>query len=112
MGIAGFSHDFGTIQGKHSIVAEVLDSFSAVKVSSVEIFKLVLGLAFPILAHIPTQRKNLFTKFRSNAEEISKRLFERTRKEKEGDAANKQDRSVMGLLSMFDLSIYPMSRWP
>ena len=106
MGIAGFSHDFGTIQGKHSIIAEVLDSFSMIKMSSVETFKLVLGLAFPILIHIPTQRKNLFKKFRYKTEEISKGLVERNRKEKEGDVENKQDRSIIRLLSMFYSFVY------
>ncbi|KIM86964.1 hypothetical protein PILCRDRAFT_815408 [Piloderma croceum F 1598] len=111
LGIAGFSHDFGTIQGKHSVIAEVLDSFSMIKMSSVETFKLVLGLAFPILTHIPTQRKNLFKKFRYKTEEISKGLVERTRKEKEGDVENKQDRSVIRLLikSSSDSLEHPMS---
>ena len=109
MGIAGFSHDFGTIQGKHSVIAEVLDSFSAVKLSSVETFKLVLSLAFPILTHIPTQRKNLLKKFRYKTDEISKGLFEKTRKEKAGDVENKQDRSVIGLLSMFNSFVYQVT---
>jgi hypothetical protein len=107
LGIAGFSHDFRAIQGQHSIVAQVLDSLSTIKLSSVEIFKLVLGFAFPILTHIPTQRKSLLRKFKRNAEEISKVLFERTRKEKEGDVEKKQDRSVIGVLSMFDFIHLP-----
>jgi hypothetical protein len=108
LGIAGFSHDFGTIQGKHSIIAEVLDTFGGVNFSFVDIFKLVLGLAFPFLTHIPTRRKNLQMKFRYKAEEISRGLLERTKKEKEGNVENKRDRSVIELLSMFD---YSFTRW-
>jgi hypothetical protein len=60
------------------------------KLSSVETFKLDLGLAFPILTHIPTQRFNLFKKFRLTSEEISKGLLERTRNEKEGDVEEQE----------------------
>jgi len=84
------------------MVAEVLDSFGVLKLTFVDIFKLVLGLAFPIVVLMPSQRFNLLLKFRSSAEEIERELLERTRKEKEGDVENKKDHSVMGLLSMFD----------
>jgi hypothetical protein len=105
LGIAGFSHDFGTLQGKYSVVAEVLDSFGALKLSFVDIFKMMFSPVFPILTTIPTPRFNLFKKFKLTSKQISRELLERTRNEKKGDVEDKKDHSVMGLLSTFDPSI-------
>ncbi|KDQ50960.1 hypothetical protein JAAARDRAFT_707172 [Jaapia argillacea MUCL 33604] len=41
--IARFSHDFGSLGGNHSIVADVLDSFSKIKLSVIEILSLILA---------------------------------------------------------------------
>lgn len=111
LGIAGFSHDFGTLQGKYSVVAEVLDSFGAIKLTFVDIFKLIFSPAFPILTTIPTPRFNLFKKFKLTSKEISRELLERTRKEKGGDIEDKKDHSVIGLLirASNDNSEHPMS---
>jgi hypothetical protein len=59
----------------------------------------------PFLAYIPSPRSILEQKFNSTAEDISKGLLEKTRKEKEGMVEGKGDYSVMGRLSMF--LIYP-----
>jgi hypothetical protein len=104
LGIAGFSHDFGTLRGKYSVVAEVLDSFGGRKLTFVDTLKLVLSLAFPFLINIPTERFNLFKRFKSTAKEISQELLQRTRKEKKEDLEDKKDHSVIGLLSMFSPS--------
>jgi hypothetical protein len=100
VGVAGFSHDFGTLQGKHSTIAEVFDSFGKLKPTFFQIMIFVLSVAFPIFARTPSPRKTLVKKFKLTTEEISRELLERTRKEKEGTAEGKGDQSIIGLLSM------------
>jgi hypothetical protein len=106
IGIAGFSHDFGTLQGNHSAIAEVFESFVMLKHTLFQIVVFILSTAFPILMRTPGPRRNLVQKFSSNAENISRQLLETTRKEKEGAGEGQRDHSVIGLLSMFDLISY------
>jgi len=101
IGIAGFSHDFGTLQGKHSIIAEVFDSLGKHKPTFFQIITFLLGPAFPILNRIPSPRRTLEKKFKLTADGISKDLLQRTRQEKEGAIEGKRDNSVIGTLSVF-----------
>jgi hypothetical protein len=96
--MAGFSHDFGTLRGKRSAIVEVFDSFSKLKFTIFDILIFILMESFPILARTPSPRNVLELKFNSTAEQISKELLERTRKEKEGTVHGKGDHSVMGRL--------------
>jgi hypothetical protein len=84
IGIAGFSHDFGTLRGKGSAIADVFDFFSQLKLRFYEIVIFGLCGIFPILAHIPSPRRVLERKFSLTAEGISRELLDKTRKEKEG----------------------------
>jgi hypothetical protein len=97
VGIAGFSHDFGTLHGKNSAIADVFDSIVKHKPTFFQTMIFIMGAAFPILAHTPSTRKRIIQKFRLTAEEISRELLERTRK---NTAEIKGDHSVIGLLSM------------
>jgi hypothetical protein len=100
VGIAGFSHDFGTLQGKRALTAEIFESFSKIKPTLFQIAIYMLGAVSPLLARLPSPARALENQFKSTTEEISRDLFERTRKEKEGAAEGKRDDSVMGLLSI------------
>ena len=104
IGIAGFSHDFGTLQGNNSAIAEVFESFGILKQTFFQIVLFILSAVFPILILTPSPRRNLVQKFSSNAEDISRQLLETTRKEKDGADEDQRDHSLIGLLSMFDLS--------
>jgi hypothetical protein len=97
IGIAGFSHDFGTLRGNSSAIAEVFDSIGRLKPSILHIIVVALGAALPVLARARTPRNSLLRKFKLNAEEIARELLERTAKEK-GATDGKKDESVMGLL--------------
>ena len=101
IGIAGFSHDFGALRGKGSVIADVFNSFSRLKPTLSQKLAFVLGGMFPFLAYLPSPRRVLERKFNSTAEGISRELLEKTRKEKEGTVEGKGDYSVMGRLSMF-----------
>jgi len=80
--IAGFSHDFRTLKGKYSVVADVLDSLGGLKPTFVNTFKLIFSPAFSVLTIMPTP---IFKKFKLNVKEISRELLERIRQEKRGD---------------------------
>lgn len=100
IGIAGFSHNFGTLEGKRSTIAQVFEEFGKLKPSFLGMAAFILGAKFPILAHAPTERRRLVHLFRDTSEVISKELLARTRKEKEGAiTGGKADHSVIGLLS-------------
>ncbi|KIM79200.1 hypothetical protein PILCRDRAFT_10611 [Piloderma croceum F 1598] len=97
VGIGGFSHDFGTLRGECSTIAEIFDSFGKLKPTVLQILLLVLSTAFPVLTHLRPS-KSLVRKFKLAAEEISMELLQKARKEKEGIVEGKEDHSIIGLL--------------
>jgi hypothetical protein len=101
LGIAGFSHDFGTLLGKHSKIAEVIESFGMLKQTGFQLILLMLSTPFPFLARTPSPENILWKKFRSKADEISMELLERTKQEQNGNVQSKRDNSVIELLSTY-----------
>uniref|UniRef100_P9WEI2 Cytochrome P450 monooxygenase claW n=1 Tax=Ampulloclitocybe clavipes TaxID=56467 RepID=CLAW_AMPCV len=100
IGIAGFSHDFGSIQGKPSAVLDVFDSFSNVQPDATTTLMFTLAATFPIMLNIPNNRNALFTKLHQTILEISDELLESTRKEEEGKAGGGRGdaKSIIGSL--------------
>ncbi|KAG8214369.1 cytochrome P450 [Butyriboletus roseoflavus] len=100
IGLAGFSHNFGALQGKNAHVTEVLDTFNASPRSkAAETAFLLIVLAFPFLADVPMLRSRLIQKLNVAMEEISNVLLSRTQKELEmGVVGGKEERSIIGLL--------------
>lgn len=85
----------------------MFDAFGTLKPSLAQVFVVILGTAFPILARAPTKRRKLVKKFVSDAEKISRELLRKTRLEKEGNGAEAMsDKSVIGHLSAH-LRSYP-----
>ena len=101
IGLAGFSHNFGALEGKHTSVTEIFDTFGASpRSSAVNKGLILLALVFPFLTRIPTRRVNLLKKLTVAMDEISNVLLARTRKELEvGVIGGKEERSIIGLLS-------------
>ena len=99
MGLAGFSHDFGALDGKHDSITAVFDSLSASNVSATHIALGLLAQAFPILVDIPTARTRLLWKMNSVMKEISNNLLARTKNELEKGVVTEGETSVIGLLS-------------
>lgn len=103
IGIAGFSHNFQTLEGKHSAIGEVFNAMGNAKPSPMHLAIFILSGVFPsfakVLMSIPTARQALVAKFSDVAEKISGELLERTRKEKEMVEEGKGDHSIIGLLS-------------
>ncbi|KAG6375302.1 hypothetical protein JVT61DRAFT_3527 [Boletus reticuloceps] len=59
IGLAGFSHNFGALQGKQSSVAGFFGAFAT---TTFDIGHILLGQVFPLLVHLPTPRARLFQK--------------------------------------------------
>ncbi|OSX60761.1 hypothetical protein POSPLADRAFT_1075248 [Postia placenta MAD-698-R-SB12] len=98
IGIAGFSHDFGTLHGKHSTVAETFDSFSSLKPTLIGVAVFIVGLAFPrVMMRIPTAFRMLVKQLNASMSEVADDLLANTRKESEGED-KAEDKSIIGLL--------------
>ncbi|KAG2039475.1 cytochrome P450 [Suillus americanus] len=83
IGIAGFSHDFGSLDGKRASVTDVFDTF-----------------AFPIIMKMPTKRTNLLKKLGVTMGKISDELLIRSCREKDVSMSGKdEEKSIIGLLS-------------
>jgi hypothetical protein len=102
IGIAGFSHDFGSLDGKHASVTEVFDTFgNNPQASAVNQVFLMLASAFPIIAKIPTKRTTLARKLNVTMGEISNDLLIRSRREEDVNMKEaEEEKSIIGLLSM------------
>ncbi|KAH7923529.1 cytochrome P450 [Leucogyrophana mollusca] len=99
IGIAGFSHDFGSLDGKHADVTEVFDSFSSAKPSPLFAVFLLLAPVLPWLVKLPNPRTQLVRKLNASMGAISNQLLARTRKEKEeGVTEIHEEKSIIGLL--------------
>ncbi|KAI9572414.1 cytochrome P450 [Boletus coccyginus] len=99
IGLAGFSHNFGALEGKHATVTEVFDIFGESSSSASNKGLLLLAQIFPFLISLPTPRTNLIQKLNIAMDEISNELIARTQKELEvGVIGGKEERSVIGLL--------------
>ncbi|KAG0695669.1 cytochrome P450 [Suillus ampliporus] len=94
IGIAGFSHDFGSLDGKHASVTEVFDTFGNDEKASAgnQVF-MMLAQAFPIIAKIPTKRRNLIKKLNATMGKIFDDLLIRSHHEEA-----EQEKSIIGLL--------------
>ncbi|KAF8548044.1 cytochrome P450, partial [Imleria badia] len=101
IGLAGFSHDFGALEGKHASVTEIFDTFSSsTPASTLNIGLDLLAMVFPFLVRVPTPRSRLMWKLNRAMEEISNILLARTKQELDlGVVGDKEEKSVIGLLS-------------
>ncbi|KAG2364259.1 cytochrome P450 [Suillus spraguei] len=100
VGIAGFSHDFGSLDGKRSSVTEVFGSFNNnQQASAVNQTLFLLASAFPVIIKTPSKRKNLIKKLSATMGEICNELLIRSRQEKDVDMSGKdEEKSIIGLL--------------
>jgi len=95
IGIAGFSHNFGSLDGKKSTVAETLDALNT-QPSNTVMLLFLLGFVFPWLIKLPVERTRMLWSINQSLEKISRNLLDQTRKEKE--QVGVETRSVLGLL--------------
>ncbi|KAI6040758.1 cytochrome P450 [Pisolithus marmoratus] len=83
-GIAGFSYNFGSLDGKPNSMISVLDTFGAP--SSLNFWDnsvFLLSLVFPIVLNVPTSRGKILAKLRARLSEICDIIIDEAVKEKE-----------------------------
>ncbi|KAK1219452.1 hypothetical protein PQX77_017824 [Marasmius sp. AFHP31] len=95
IGIAGFSHDFGSLDGKPSAVVDAFESLGQTPPSKLGLIIFLLSFVFPSLMSMPTRRNKRLMELKRSMGEIADELLERSRK---GDLGA-DDKSIIGLLS-------------
>ncbi|KAI6120970.1 cytochrome P450 [Pisolithus croceorrhizus] len=96
IGLAGFAHDFGSLDGKSSRVVEIFDTFAA---STPNFYHQLLAQVFPLLLYVPLARVELFNDMNQTLADVSKKFLERSKGEKEaGVIDGKDDKSIIGVL--------------
>ncbi|KIO07172.1 hypothetical protein M404DRAFT_998564 [Pisolithus tinctorius Marx 270] len=96
IGLAGFSHDFGSLDGKTTRVVEVFDTFAG---STMNFPLILLAQVFHLLLYVPTARGDLFGDMSQTLADISRKFLERSKEEKEaGIVDGKDDKSIIGVL--------------
>jgi hypothetical protein len=102
IGIAGFSHDFGSISDRRSAVALAFDALSQGTPSVANRLMVVISRFFPILFRLPTRRHKLLGQLNDTMNAIAFELLERSRQEDNaatGKDPNVGSKSVIELLS-------------
>ncbi|KAJ7476856.1 cytochrome P450 [Mycena galericulata] len=99
IGIAGFSHNFRTLDGDYSAVASAFDSMSSQEDSAIARLIFAVGIQFPLLARLPNKRNREMKALRKIMGEIADELLVKMRREKKSHVTDETaDRSVIGLL--------------
>ncbi|KAJ6580333.1 cytochrome P450 [Mycena sp. CBHHK59/15] len=99
IGLAGFSHDFKSLEGQQSPVTNAFAALQFTERNLMSDLVFILSFTFPSLLNLPTERLGLFRELRRSMNVIAQRLLEDTRREKDNNVAEElTDRSVIGLL--------------
>ena len=110
IGVAGFGHDFGALQGKKTEIIEVFDAFANLGTDYFFIIIFLLGSKLPFLNRIPTARSNLFTRLGASLRDVSGELLSKSRAEKEsGGLTAEMSQSIIGTLRKFSFAETVMS---
>ncbi|KAJ7574646.1 cytochrome P450 [Mycena floridula] len=99
IGMGGFSHDFGTLDGKQPLIQQALESFDkSVGNPSVPPITFIMGGILPFLLKLPIGRTNLVRRLKDNLNDVGTDLVERVRKERKIEGPQSGDKSVIGAL--------------
>ncbi|SJL01026.1 uncharacterized protein ARMOST_04342 [Armillaria ostoyae] len=89
IGIAGFSHDFGAIDGK----PQMFDELDLSKGAAFFAFMIIAGTKFPAVLRLPSKKKDALAAMNGVFSDIADRLLAKAK-----EHGNDEDKSVMGLL--------------
>lgn len=92
IGIAGFSYNFGALDGTTSPVAKSMEEVTNAKPGLADAFVFFLAPAIPILNYLPTNRQNCVLGMREACRNIAKHIM------KEAEVEEKSERSILALL--------------
>ncbi|KAG7096289.1 hypothetical protein E1B28_003736 [Marasmius oreades] len=91
IGIAGFSHDFGSLDGKPSSVVHAFESLGTAPSTTFGRILFLLSFVFPWLFYVPTERTNKLLELRKSMTQIANEMLAKSRRAGE-------DNSIIGLL--------------
>ncbi|KAF9256570.1 cytochrome P450 [Marasmius fiardii PR-910] len=91
IGIAGFSHDFGSLDGKPSTVVDAFDSLGSTPPTALGRILFLLSFVFPWLSYIPTERTRKTDDLNKSMTGIADEMLGKSRRVGE-------DNSIIGLL--------------
>jgi hypothetical protein len=96
IGIAGFSHEFASLDGKPCEVADAFENLGNARPSPLENILFLLGMFLPwVRAWIPTERGKKLADLKTSLRKVANKLLERSR---EGGVTG-DEKSIIGLLS-------------
>lgn len=95
IGLACFSHDFGSLDGKVESVTKIFDSTPERNTSN-DAF-ILLADVFPVLVSIPTARNRFLKELEQTMAHILEVVLRRNKGEKEAEALH-MNKSMIGLL--------------
>ncbi|KAJ7580751.1 cytochrome P450 [Mycena floridula] len=109
IGMGGFSHNFGTVEGKEPLISTAFDTFgkSIGDSPSISPFSFLVGAFLPILMKLPIGNAKLVMQLKANLTTVGSDLIERVQKEQqlEGTDKARNDKSIIGgLIRSQDLS--------
>ncbi|KAG5732602.1 Cytochrome P450 4F12 [Termitomyces sp. T112] len=98
IGIAGFGHDFGSLDGKVPSVVRVFELMNTGS-STLSLFVFLLSSVLPFIFNFPTNDNRQWSELHIAMKSIADDLLERTRRESEGLLREKiEEKSIIGLL--------------
>ncbi|KAK0443033.1 cytochrome P450 [Desarmillaria tabescens] len=103
IGRAGFSHDFGAIDGK----PQIFDGLDLSSGAAFFAFTIITGMVFPAVLRLPSKRKEALIDMNRVFSGVANQLLSKAK-----EHGNEEDKSVMGLLlksEMHDADVH-MSR--
>jgi hypothetical protein len=93
IGIAGFGHDFRSLDGVSSPMSQVFELLGNSQMTLADGFVLVLQPIIPFATYYPSPRQSAILKMRAATQQLAKQFLLRDRTEE------KDNRSILGLLS-------------
>ncbi|KAI5999038.1 cytochrome P450 [Pisolithus marmoratus] len=99
VGLAGFSHDFGALDGKKASVTRVFEAFQdSSKRNDMSSGVFLLLQVFPILVYIPSPRMKLVRELHYAMVDVCNDMLDKTKKEKEAGALDGREKSIIEVL--------------
>ncbi|KAI5986036.1 cytochrome P450 [Pisolithus orientalis] len=99
VGLAGFSHDFGALDGKKAPVTQVFEAFQdSSKRNDMSSGVFLLLQVFPALVYIPSPRMRLVRELHYAMVDVCNAMLDKTKKEKEAGALAGREKSIIEVL--------------
>ncbi|KAI5994730.1 cytochrome P450 [Pisolithus albus] len=99
IGLAGFSHDFGALDGRKAPVTRIFEAFQeSSKRNDMSSGVFLLLQVFPMLVYIPSPRMRLVRELHYAMVDVCNAILDQTKKEKEAGALDGREKSIIEVL--------------